>query len=73
VSRDPGPGNAVLFGTTAMFLERLGIDSLDDLPPLIDFVPEAHVVEALEEGLRPETPGVDLTQAPEGTDSEQPI
>lgn len=47
-SRDPGPGRAVLYGTTDLFLERLGIDSLDDLPPLGQFVPNADVVEALE-------------------------
>jgi segregation and condensation protein B len=52
IDRDPGPGLAVLYGTTPLFLERLGIDSLDDLPPLGDFVPDASVVEALERGLR---------------------
>lgn len=52
VARDPGPGQAVLYGTTIQFLERLGLDSLDDLPALGDFVPEAEVVEALEHGLR---------------------
>lgn len=54
VSRDPGPGNAVLFGTTPLFLERVGLNELDDLPALADFVPGADVVEALEEGLRPD-------------------
>lgn len=52
VARDPGPGLAVLYGTTSLFLERLGLDSLADLPPLGDFVPDASVVEALERGLR---------------------
>lgn len=52
VARDDGPGQAVLFGTTRLFLERLGINSLDDLPPIADFVPDASVVEALEHGLR---------------------
>ena len=52
VGRDPGPGAAVLYGTTREFLERLGLASLDDLPPLGDFVPDASVVEALERGLR---------------------
>ena len=28
VGRDPGPGQAVLYGTTPLFLERLGLDSL---------------------------------------------
>lgn len=52
VGRDPGPGNAVLFGTTALFLERLGLDALTDLPPLGAFVPGADVLEALETTLR---------------------
>jgi len=52
VGRDPGPGAAVLYGTTRTFLERLGMSSIDDLPPLGDFVPDPSVVEALERGLR---------------------
>ncbi|MDQ4096805.1 MAG: SMC-Scp complex subunit ScpB, partial [Actinomycetota bacterium] len=28
VGRDPGPGLAVLYGTTALFLEKLGLDSV---------------------------------------------
>lgn len=52
VGRDPGPGNAVLYGTTQTFLERLGLFSLADLPPLAEFVPESDIVEALERGLR---------------------
>lgn len=51
VGRDPGPGQAVLYGTSRLFLERLGLDSLAGLPPLADFVPGADVVEALERGL----------------------
>jgi len=34
VGRDEGPGRASLFGTTAAFLERLGLSSLADLPPI---------------------------------------
>ncbi|MYH71143.1 MAG: SMC-Scp complex subunit ScpB [Acidimicrobiia bacterium] len=49
--RDPGPGTARLFATTPAFLERLGLDSLRDLPPLVDFVPGAEVIEALETSL----------------------
>jgi segregation and condensation protein B len=52
VGRDPGPGAAVLYGTTREFLERIGLPALADLPPLGDFVPDASVVEALERGLR---------------------
>jgi segregation and condensation protein B len=54
VSRDSGPGLAVLYGTSKQFLERLGLDSLDDLPGLGQFVPGAEVVEALEQGLLPD-------------------
>lgn len=54
VGRDPGPGQPVLFGTTALFLERLGLAGIADLPPIADFVPGAEVVEALEQGLRAE-------------------
>ena len=50
------PGNPTLFSTTSAFLERLGVDSLSDLPSLADFVPESSLVEALERGLR----GVDV-------------
>jgi len=52
VATDPGPGQAALFGTTPQFLEKLGLNSLSDLPPLAEFVPAAEVVEALEYGLR---------------------
>jgi len=52
VGRDPGPGLAVMWGTTPSFLEKLGLDSIADLPPIVAFVPDAEVVEALEAGLR---------------------
>jgi segregation and condensation protein B len=54
VGKDPGPGQAVMFGTTTSFLEKLGLDEVGDLPPLGGFVPDAEVVEQLEQGLRPE-------------------
>jgi segregation and condensation protein B len=63
IGRDPGPGQAVLWGTTPLFLEKLGLDSLDDLPPLGDFVPGADVVEALETTLRPAGPDEPATSA----------
>ena len=52
VERDDGPGQAVMFGTTPLFLERLGIASIENLPSIADFIPDASVVEALERGLR---------------------
>jgi segregation and condensation protein B len=66
VSRDSGPGLAVLYGTTRLFLERLGLDAVDDLPGLGQFVPGADVVEALEQGLRPDS--LDAIDASDVTD-----
>ena len=47
------PGNPAVYATTAMFLEKLALGSLDDLPPLADHVPPATIVDSLEESLRP--------------------
>jgi segregation and condensation protein B len=72
VGRDPGPGQASMFGTTPAFLEKLGIDSLADLPALGDFVPGADVVEQLERGLRPENRSAEelLVEAPPSQDDD---
>ncbi len=63
---DHTPGNPMLFGTTRLFLERLGLDSLDELPSLADFVPDASIVEALERGLHLPVTVPDTEEAPEG-------
>lgn len=39
VGREGTPGQPLLYGTTASFLERLGLGSLDDLPPLPELQP----------------------------------
>lgn len=62
VGRDAGPGQAILYGTTGAFLEKLGLASLDDLPAIAEFIPSAEVVEALEVGLRV-TPVIDVSTA----------
>ena len=56
MARDAGPGQAIMYGTTPTFLEKLGLNSLSDLPPIAEFVPGADVVEALEYGLRIDVP-----------------
>ncbi|WP_022923897.1 SMC-Scp complex subunit ScpB [Serinicoccus marinus] len=49
--QDP-TGGAVLYGTTDLFLQRMGLDSLDDLPALAPYLPSAEVLEELaSEGL----------------------
>ena len=42
VGRDDGPGRAVLYGTTGEFLERLGLASLSDLPPVAPLLDDAR-------------------------------
>ncbi len=66
VGRDHGPGQALLYGTTRAFLERLGLDHLGELPSLGDFVPEADVVETLELALRAE--GAEGAEIPDTAD-----
>jgi segregation and condensation protein B len=66
VGRDSGPGQAVMWGTTPLFLEKLGLASLDDLPSVASFVPDASLVEALEKTLR-----VNVDVVDEGPDDAQ--
>lgn len=61
IGRAPGPGQAVLYGTTDIFLEKLGVASITDLPPLADHVPPAQIVETLELPMRPDASSNDLT------------
>ena len=47
VGTDPSTG-AVLYGTTGYFLERMGLTSLDELPPLAPYLPEFDALEGVE-------------------------
>ncbi len=38
--RDNSPGSPILYATTAAFLEKFGLKSIKDLPPLEDFAPD---------------------------------
>jgi segregation and condensation protein B len=49
VGTDPGPGQATLYGTTAAFLEQLGLNDLDQLPPIKDYLPEGVDLADLQE------------------------
>ena len=48
IGRDPGPGQAILYGTAGRFLERLGLRTIDELPPIADLLPPASVADELE-------------------------
>lgn len=80
VGRAEGPGLPILYGTTDLFLERLGLDHLSQLPPVEDFLPGVEVAAELEERLRPgggagtldvsaETSGVDAGTLGAGVDA----
>lgn len=45
------PGYPVLYSTTQRFLERFGLKSFDDLPPLEDFAPDEEMVEKIQRSL----------------------
>lgn len=54
VGRLSVPGNPAIYGTSELFLEKMGINSLDELPPLADHVPPSGIVETLEETFKDE-------------------
>ena len=43
---------AILYGTTSYFLERLGVQSLDELPALAPYLPEVDVLDEIASGGR---------------------
>lgn len=51
VETDPATG-ALLYGTTPFFLERMGITSILELPPVEDHLPDMSVVDDLMETMR---------------------
>ena len=46
---DPGESGAVLYGTTPYFLQRMGLNSLDELPALAPYLPDVDVLDELSE------------------------
>ncbi len=52
VGHADGPGQPALFGTTDLFLERLGIASLAQLPAVEDFLPGPEVAGDLERDMQ---------------------
>ncbi len=53
VGRDLGPGSPALFTVSDSFLERMGLRSVEDLPPLVGFMPDTDAVEDMEAKLSP--------------------
>lgn len=66
---DPDSG-AAMFATTELFLERLGLSSLADLPDLAPLLPDVDVIEDLSESLGDEPRFAKLNATPA---TEQPL
>lgn len=47
VGHDHDGGGAVLYGTTPYFLQRMGLRSLDELPPLAPYLPDEDMLDEL--------------------------
>lgn len=60
---DPDSG-AVTFATTELFLERLGLTSLADLPDIAPLLPDVDVIDDLSETLDEEPRFMKLSGAP---------
>lgn len=69
VGPDPDSG-AVMFATTELFLERLGLASLAELPDIAPLLPDVDTIEDLSESLDSEPRFLKLTG---GHASEQPL
>ena len=48
IGTDQGSG-AVLYGTTGYFLERMGLGSLDEMPPLAPYLPDFDAFEGVDD------------------------
>lgn len=67
--RDNTPGSPILYGTTAAFLEKFGLKSIKDLPPLEDFAPDEESRAFIRERLSGASPLADA--ADEALDDDQ--
>ena len=45
--RASGPGQPILYGTTELFLDRMGLAKLSDLPPIEEFMPPMETANSL--------------------------
>lgn len=63
VGRESGPGRAPLYGTTPLFLEKIGLGSVADLPALASFAPDAASAAEIERALTAPAPDQDPEDA----------
>jgi segregation and condensation protein B len=51
LGRAPGPGQPILYGTTELFLDRMGLATVADLPPIEEFMPPIETANLLADEL----------------------
>ena len=66
-------GQAILYGTTRRFLERFGLRSLRDLPPLEDFAPDEEAKQFIRERLSGRTISSTLEETAADMDDEREL
>ena len=73
VGRERDRGQAQLWGTTRQFLERFGLRSLRDLPPLEDFAPDEESRRFIRERLSGRSIGSTIEETAEDIDEEREL
>ncbi len=73
VGREADRGQAILYGTTRLFLEHFGLRSLRELPPLEDFAPDEESKRFIRERLSGTSFSSTLEDAAEELDEERTL
>lgn len=73
MGRDPQRGQAILYGTTAAFLEKFGLRSVRDLPDLEQFVPDEQSRQFIRERLSGRSIQSTLEETEEDLDEERDL
>lgn len=63
-------GGAIMYGTTQIFLEKFGLRSVRDLPPIEDFAPDEETRRLIRERLSGQKPQTSLEELAEEVDEE---
>lgn len=73
MGRDPQRGQAILYGTTAAFLEKFGLRSVRDLPDLEQFAPDEQSRQFIRERLSGRSIQSTLEEAEEDLEEERDL
>jgi segregation and condensation protein B len=71
--RENGSNGAILYGTTTTFLEKFGLRSTKDLPPLEDFAPDEKSKQFIRQRLSTHIQSTEELDMPEQTDEDDEI